>query len=258
MPQLCKNMTCLRRRARWAVIQLNIHKDAWGERVVLFPLDSPDTPSVMPDPVPSSRSGPRRLLVVADYPHPFVYRTGFPRGLPEVDLVLAAGDLPGAYLEFLASTLPVPVVYVHGNHANEDVQEGDQRVPPRGVIAAHGRVLTVGGLRIAGWGGVPRYSLEGPGQYTEAQARWGLTRLAWRARAGVDILLTHAPPAGPHAGSDYAHRGCEAITRFMTRRHPRLVVHGHIHEYEGRKPDYTDPASGARVVNAYGYRLIEL
>ncbi len=196
--------------------------------------------------------------MVADYPHPFVYRAGFPQGLPEVDLVLAAGDLPGVYLEFLASTLPVPVVYVHGNHANEEVQEDDRRIPPRGVIPVHSRVVTVAGLRIAGWGGVPRYSLEGPGQYTEAQARWGLARLAWRARAGVDILLTHAPPAGPHAGSDYAHRGCEAITHFMARRHPRLVVHGHIHEYEGRKPDYIDPASGARVVNAYGYRLIEL
>ncbi|EYB69534.1 metallophosphoesterase [Deinococcus phoenicis] len=196
--------------------------------------------------------------MVSDHVHPFVYRAGFPQGLPAVDLVLAAGDLPGSYLEFLATTLPVPVVYVHGNHANEAVSEGEERVPPRGVIAAHGRVVTAAGLRIAGWGGVPRYRPDGPGQYTGAQARWGLGQLAWRARGGVDILLTHAPPSGPHAGSDYAHRGCEAIRRFMVRRRPRLVVHGHIHEYEGRKPDYTDPASGARVVNAYGYRVIEL
>ncbi|GBF05958.1 metallophosphoesterase [Deinococcus aerius] len=218
--------------------------------------------SARPAPMSDSASplppGPRRLLLVADYVHPFIYRTAFPQGLPEVDLVLAAGDLPGSYLEFLASKLPVPVVYVRGNHANEDVTEGDKRVPPRGVIPAHGRVVTAAGLRIAGWGGVPRYSEKGPGQYTEAQARRGLGWLAWRARGGVDVLLTHAPPLGPHAGSDYAHRGCAAITDFMIRRHPRLVVHGHIHEYEGRKPDYTDPASGAEVINAYGYRVVEL
>lgn len=195
---------------------------------------------------------------MADYAHPFVYREGFPQGLPEVDAVLAAGDLPGSYLEFLASKLPVPIVYVHGNHANETVSEGDERVPPRGVIAAHGRVVTAAGLRIAGWGGVPRYRPGGSGQYTERQGRWGLEGLAWRARGGVDVLLTHAPPLGPHAGSDHAHRGCPAITRFVARRYPRLVVHGHIHEYEGHKPDYIDPESGARVVNAYGYRVVEL
>lgn len=206
-----------------------------------------------------SSSPAKRLLLVADQVHPFVYREGFPGGLPGVDLVLAAGDLPGSYLEFLASKLPVPVVYVHGNHGNEYVTEGDHRVPPRGVLSAHGRVVTAAGLRVAGWGGVPRYRQGGEGQYSPAQARWGLGRLAWQTRGegGVDVLLTHAPPTGPHAGSDYAHRGCPELSDFMRRRPPRLVVHGHVHEYEGRKPDYVDPESGAQVVNAYGYRIIE-
>jgi hypothetical protein len=200
----------------------------------------------------------RRVLVVADHTHPFVYREGFPQGLPAVDLVLAAGDLSGSYLEFLASKLPVPVVYVHGNHENEYVTEDDKRVPPRGVVAAHGRVVEAAGLRVAGWGGVPRYRMGGKGQYSDREARWGLGRLAWKARRGVDILLTHAPPEGPHAGSDYAHRGCAELNRFMLRRRPRLVVHGHIHEYEGKKFDYTDEASGARVVNAYGYHVLDV
>jgi Icc-related predicted phosphoesterase len=197
-------------------------------------------------------------MVLADYVHPFVYREGFAQRAPPVDLVLAAGDLPGYYLEFLATTLTVPVVYVHGNHGNENITEGEDSLPPRGVIAAHGRVVTAAGLRIAGWGGVPRYRPGGEGQYSDSQARLGLGWLAWQARRGVDVLLTHAPPLGPHTGSDYAHRGCEAITRFMLRRRPRLLVHGHIHDYEGHKPDYVDEASGARVVNAYGYRILEV
>lgn len=207
---------------------------------------------------PVSPTPPKRLLLVADHTHPFIYREGFPKNAPEVDLVLAAGDLPGYYLEFLASKLTVPIVYVHGNHGNEYVTEGEERVPPRGVIAVHGRVVTAAGLRIAGWGGAPRYRKDGEGQYTPLQARWGLGRMGWQARAGVDVLLTHAPPLGPHAGSDYAHRGCAELSRFMARHPPRLVVHGHIHEYEGRKMEYTDPGSGARVVNAYGYRVLEL
>ncbi|WP_216328129.1 metallophosphoesterase family protein [Deinococcus aestuarii] len=213
----------------------------------------------MTDPAASPSSDrPTRLLVVADHTHPFVYREGFPQGAPEVDLVLAAGDLPGSYLEFLASKLPVPVVYVHGNHGNEYVTEGETRAAPRGVTPAHGRVVTAAGLRVAGWGGVPRYRQGGEGQYTPLQARWGLTRLGWRARSGVDVLLTHAPPLGPHAGSDYAHRGCPELSAFIARHRPRLVVHGHIHEYEGRREEYTDAQTGARVVNAYGYRVLEL
>lgn len=200
---------------------------------------------------------PKRLLLLADHVHPFVYRSGFPQGLPDVDIVLAAGDLPGYYLEFLASKLTVPVVYVHGNHQNEYVNEGDERIPPRGVIAAHGRVIEEVGLRIAGWGGVPLYRKDGHGQYSQSAARWGFRRLGWRlGRRPLDILLTHAPPTGPHEGSDYAHRGCLEMTHFMQRQRPRLLVHGHIHEYEGKKPDYTAEC-GTTVMNAYGYRIVE-
>ncbi|AKH17541.1 metallophosphoesterase family protein [Deinococcus soli (ex Cha et al. 2016)] len=214
------------------------------------------TPPALP---PLSRAPlGKRVMVLADHVHPFVYRSAFPQGVPAVDAVLAAGDLPGYYLEFLATKLTVPIIYVHGNHENEYVNEGDGRIPPRGVIAAHGRVVEEAGLRIAGWGGVPRYRTDGEGQYTPTQARWGLGRLAWQARRGVDVLLTHAPPTGPHAGSDYAHRGCPDINAFMGRRHPRLVVHGHIHEYEGKKLEYLDPESGARVINAYGYHVVDL
>ncbi len=200
----------------------------------------------------------KRVMLLADYVHPFVYREGFPRGMAEVDAVLAAGDIPGYYLEFLATKLTVPIIYVHGNHEEEYVNEGDGRIPARGVIAAHGRVVEEAGLRIAGWGGAPRYREKGRGQYSAHEARWGLGRLAWHARRGVDILLTHAPPTGPHAGSDFAHRGCPELARFMQRRRPALLVHGHIHEYEGRKLEYLDPLSGTRVINAYGYRVLEV
>ena len=197
-------------------------------------------------------------MLLADYVHPFVYRSGFPQGVPDVDLVLAAGDLPGYYLEYLATKLPVPVLYVPGNHENEYINEGDGRIPASGVTNIHGKVVSVAGLKIAGWGGVPRYRADGEGQYGPFQAKMGLGMLAFRARKGVDILLTHAPPTGPHAGQDYAHRGCGCIQKFMDRRRPKLVVHGHIHEYEGKKLDYKDESSGAEVMNAYGYRIVEL
>ncbi len=204
-----------------------------------------------------TQNHPTTLMLLADYVHPFVYREGFPQGVPPVDLVLVAGDVPGYYLEFVATKLTVPVVYVPGNHGNEYVNEGDGRREARGVINAHGRIVEAAGLRIAGWGGVPRYRQGGEGQFSESQANWGLTKMAWRlGRRPLDVFLTHAPPDGPHAGQDFAHRGCHAITHFMQRTRPPLLVHGHIHEYEGKKVEYTDPQTGTRVINAYGYRVI--
>ena len=214
-----------------------------------------------PAPLPySPQAGPatfKRVMVIADMVHPYVYRAGFPAGLPPIDLVLSAGDIPGYFLEFLASCLTVPVIYVPGNHNDEYINEGGGRHRPQGVINAQGRVITAAGLRIAGWGGVPRYR-QGENQYTPLQARLGLGKLAFQARGGLDILLTHAPPEGPHAGSDYAHRGCASINRFMEKRRPPLVIHGHIHEYEGKKIGYTDEKTGAQVINAYGYHILEL
>ena len=106
-------------------------------------------PALEPFQLAQTDAKKRRLMLLADYVHPFVYRTGFPQGVPDVDMVLAAGDLPGYYLEYLATKLPVPVLYVPGNHENEYINEGDGRIPARGVTNIHGKVLTVAGLRVA-------------------------------------------------------------------------------------------------------------
>jgi hypothetical protein len=207
----------------------------------------------------------KRILVVADMIHPYIYRDAFPDGLGRIDLVLCAGDLPGYYMEFIATRLPVPVVYVHGNHGEEKVKDYlGHFVPPSGVENAHGRIVRAAGLTIVGWGGAPKYRDNGEGQYTGAEVRIGLGKLAlqlwWNQRRtgkALDIFLTHAPPPGPHAGQDYAHRGCREIGEFTKRYRPAMHVHGHVHAYEGKKVEYIS-AEGTRVINAYGYQLLEL
>lgn len=96
-----------------------------------------------------------RILALSDQIHPFIYQERFPHNLPAFDLVLLAGDLPGSYIEFVATKVQVPVVYVHGNHQEEYVQDYlGNLTPPGGAIKAHGRIVDVAGVRIAGWGGV--------------------------------------------------------------------------------------------------------
>jgi uncharacterized protein len=209
---------------------------------------------------------PKRILAVADAVHPYIYRDTFPSGLEPLDLVLVAGDLPGYYIEFIATRCTCPVVFVHGNHREEKVKDYlGNMVDPGGAINAHGKFLRIGDFRIVGWGGCPKYNDRNDGgQYTGAQVKLGLAKLEWglwlekrRHKKAFDIFLTHAPPPGPHAGSDYAHRGCKEIGEFLERHQPMLLVHGHVHAYEGKKIEYTT-RSGTRVVNCYGYTLLEL
>jgi Icc-related predicted phosphoesterase len=207
-----------------------------------------------------------RILAVADTVSPFVYSQNFPDNLPPFDLVLSAGDMPGHVLEFLATRLTTRPVYVMGNHANgylRDPHDGS-RALPGGCLNAHGRVVEVGGLLVAGIEGSARYR-PGEHQYRELQmeafAARLAPRLAWnRLRHGraLDVLLTHAPPKGPHEGDDRPHRGVPAFNRIHRLWRPRLHVHGHVHLSGANAPrEYRTP-QGVRVVNAYGFALIDL
>ncbi len=210
-----------------------------------------------------------RILAIADAVSPVIYSENFPGNLPPIDLVLAAGDLPGYLLEFVADKLSVPPVYVMGNHGGYLRDEaagsdGDRMRRPGGCLDAHLRVVEVGGLLIAGFEGSARYR-PGLHQYTEFQFAQMTARLAPRMLLNrhtrgrsLDVLLTHAPPTGPHAADDWPHRGIPAFEAFARRWRPRLHVHGHVHLMGANSPrEYVTP-EGVRVINAYDFTLIEL
>jgi Calcineurin-like phosphoesterase len=165
----------------------------------------------------------------------------------QAQLVVACGDLPFDYLSHLMNLLNVPLVFVPGNHdpdisgyrisrAGLPLRAGLPARPPwpDGAINADQRVVDAAGLRLAGLGGCLRYSA-GPNQYTEwqqARRARALARRAWWRRArdgrGVDVLLTHAPPAGVGDGSDPPHRGFRALHRLTGALQPTVLLHGHI------------------------------
>ncbi|WP_024877635.1 metallophosphoesterase family protein [Saccharomonospora piscinae] len=188
-----------------------------------------------------------------------------------VDLILAAGDLPFDYLEFLASALDRPLVFVPGNH-DPDLGGFARRnglvlragfpsewPGPSGGLNADGRVVEVAGLRIAGLGGSPRYN-GGPNQWTEreqARRARGLVRRA--RRRPVDVLLTHTPPRGAGDGGDDAdapHRGFVCLHDTVRRLRPRWLLHGHVHPYGPRPPDHR--LDGTRVRNIVGAHVFGL
>ena len=191
------------------------------------------------------------------------------------DLVLAAGDLPWDYLEFMAGSLDRPVVFVPGNHdpavstarAHRSGQYFDAGMPcepprPADCLNADGTVLDVAGLRIAGLGGCVRYR-PGPNQYSQREYRRRGGRLVRRVgrlqrrRPGpVDVLVTHAPPRGLGDEEDQPHVGIDALHTVLSRLQPSWHLHGHIHPHGHPKRDRT--VGGTILRNVIPYRMIEI
>jgi hypothetical protein len=214
-----------------------------------------------------------RVLAVADEVAGALYGPRLAHLRP--DLVLSCGDLPFDYLEYIVTLAGAPLLYVPGNHdpdvSGRAANASDRISPflpralapvlgPCGCTNIDGRIVEAAGLRIAGLGGSIRYS-RGPNQYTQPEMRrraraLQLRRLLARGR-GVDVIVSHAPPLGVGDGSDPAHTGIAALGGLIEKWSPKLLVHGHVHNY-GRRRSSDRRVGATTVVNAVGYRYLEV
>lgn len=181
-----------------------------------------------------------RILCVSDMVMPQLESAAnLRRRYNDVDLLISCGDMPGVYLEFIASVLNVPLFYVRGNH-----DERYEEYPPGGENL-HRRVLEYGGLTFTGLEGSINYN-EGKVQYSETEMLAMVVAMGprlsyrrWRSGHGVDVLVTHSPARGIHDAEDLPHTGLRALLRFMEWYRPRYMVHGHVHTYDRRKQTET-------------------
>jgi Icc-related predicted phosphoesterase len=201
-----------------------------------------------------------RVLAVADEVSEALLGETLDQLRPE--LIVSCGDLPFDYLENLISRTDKPLVYVPGNH-DPKVKPVDSPAAgitgPAGGDNVDGRILEAGGLTIAGLGGSIRYRPGGPNQYTQRQMlprAFRLEALARLRRRRIDILLSHAPPAGYGDASDPAHVGFTALTRLVTRMRPTMLIHGHVQKFPSRTGNLR--LGVTVIVNAIPYRLLEI
>ena len=196
-----------------------------------------------------------KILVVADEESAYLWDHYRPGRLTGIDLILSAGDLKPEYLSFLVTMANRPLLYVHGNH---DVVY--QKRPPEGCDCIDDKLVTVNGLRILGLGGARMYN-GGPYQYTEKQMERRIRRLRWKLHRskGVDIVLTHAPPAGYGDAEDIAHRGFEAFLPLMDRYQPSYLIHGHVHKsYSVHTFSREVQYASTTVLNGAGRTILEI
>ena len=232
-----------------------------------------------------------KILTISDVVSNSLYNSNAKDRFSGVDLILGCGDMPAYYLEFLVSMLDVPLYYVLGNHADELVtgespladrtpmqrnwgelpsplgpvrrHEEDGPAGPHGCVNIDGRTVCYKGLIIGGLQGSMWYN-GGPYQYTEEQMqrkalalRTQLVMNRLRYGRALDILITHAPPAGIHDDVDRAHRGFKIFLKLMDDYAPRYLIHGHKHVYLHGETTTTQ-YNRTTVINSYGFRRLDL
>jgi uncharacterized protein len=195
-----------------------------------------------------------KILSVSDQVEKSFYDSRDDERFDGVGLILSCGDLPPEYLTYLHGRIDVPLLYVKGNH---DLRYASK--PPNGCLNAHQRIIRFKGLKILGLDGSRWYN-GGPNQYTEQEMRfkvWGLMPRIWW-EGGLDVVITHAPPRYIHDAEDRCHRGFKVYRRLIDRYRPKLFIHGHIHARFEEPGDRETMVGQTRVINTYGYNLIEL
>ena len=172
----------------------------------------------------------------------------------DIDIIVSCGDLKASYLSFLSTMLPVPVLYVHGNHDDKY-----DRNPPEGCICIEDSVFEYKGVRFLGLGGSNRYK-PGVNQYTEKQMAKRIRKLRWKLfrSKGFDVLVTHSPAKGFHDDVDECHKGFDAFYGLIDKYKPKYFVHGHVHLNYGRQFVREDMIGETKVINAFEKYIIEI
>ena len=195
-----------------------------------------------------------KILAISDEECPALWDYYTPGRLDDYDLIISCGDLNAKYLSFLVTMAKCPVLYVHGNHdVNYD------QVPPEGCDCIDGHIVEYNGVRILGLGGCRRYH-PGPHQYSDSEMRRRILRLSWQLKrlGGVDIVVTHAPPAGLGDDEDPAHWGFDALVSFLDKYRPKFLVHGHVHTSYNHQIPRVIEYGDTKVINACERYVFEI
>ncbi|MBI4730994.1 MAG: metallophosphoesterase family protein [Chloroflexi bacterium] len=205
-----------------------------------------------------------KILAVSDVMVNRLYTSNVKENFPSVELVLGCGDLPFEYLEFLVSSLNVPLLYVAGNH-DPQFDSSNPAARADGCQNIDRQVAQVKGLTIAGLGGSALYKPTAVNQYTQSQM-WGRAAslapaLLWsRLRSGrvPDIMIAHSPPLGIHDDDDQPHVGFAAFVGLIKTFQPRYFLHGHTLAYRNNLEETISSVGGTQVININPYRVIDV
>jgi len=195
------------------------------------------------------------ILAVSDVEDKYIWDHFDKERFKNVDLIISCGDLKAAYLEFLVTMIPAPLLYVHGNH---DTRYADN--PPEGCINIEDKVyIHQNGVRVLGLGGSMRYRPERPHQYSEREMEKRTVKLkrTIKKTKGIDIFVAHSPAYKIGDGEDIAHTGFKCFITLLDNYEPKLFLHGHQHACYNRKMSRKHTYLNTDIINVGPYYLFE-
>lgn len=204
-----------------------------------------------------------KILAVSDKVVDWIYSPNIQLLLSDTELAIGCGDLPHDYLEFIISSLDIPLYYVQGNHSLPEKKVKLTEPNSMGSIDLHCKVISYKGYTFAGVEGSIKYN-NGIYQYSQIGMWLNVIKLvpsllSNRIQYGrfLNVFVSHAPPWGIHDQSDLPHQGIKAFRWLIAQFQPDYNLHGHIHIY---RPDMaiTSEFGRTKVINAYGYQQITL
>ncbi len=195
-----------------------------------------------------------KILVVSDKEVPSLRDELEHPALKGLDFIISCGDLRASYLNKLTEKAKVPLFYVAGNHDTHYHHD-----KPNGTNIDT-KIVEINGLRIIGFQGSMRYNNK-PLQYTEAQMKRRVFSMKYKLffNSKIDIVVTHAPPAGIYSADDLCHQGFVAYRRFIEKYNPQYFLHGHFHmDYNPRLNRRENILGKTKIINCMGYYLLEM
>lgn len=183
--------------------------------------------------------------------------------VPPCDVLVHAGDFSRRgrpeelqrFAEWMAQQPASAKVFVAGNHDHVCEREPElvrATAARHGLIYLEDETVETQGLRIHGSPITPAFRAMA---FNRARGE-AIARHWERIPIGVDLLVTHGPPAGLGDRTFTGYRaGCESLRDHVRRAAPKLHVFGHIHEAFG---EYADAEVGTRFLNVCSRPLVPL
>lgn len=154
------------------------------------------------------------------------------------DLCICLGDIQLDQLRIIKRNVNIPIIGVLGNHDTQDLLDDAD------IENAHGKLVEIQGLKIAGLSGAPKYT-ERPHRilYTQEEIENILKNIS---TVPADILISHSGSYNKNA--DKSHIGFRAIDDYMKKVRPAYVIHGHDHVPSKKIEKFIWKRNGRRVV----------
>lgn len=171
-----------------------------------------------------------KILIISDVNSELLLNHYKENNFNDVDIILAAGDLPYSYLQTIKRNIKKPLFFVKGNHDKFKPKIFDSEF-------FEWRCFEYNGIRIAGIGCMT-YSGH---KLSEKQMTKLLTKLHKKIKKldGIDIVVSHYPLYGLGDGVDESHKGFIALKEFVEKVCPKYFIYGHNHLSYGRKERIT-------------------